>query len=62
MYMTTIQEKMLKMKVGSKLHTRRGFIVRTTPTQWRVVRKITNLSRPRWVATLTNIDGQFINV
>jgi hypothetical protein len=60
--MTTIQEKMLKMKVGAKLYTRRGFVVRTTPTQWRVVRKITNLSRARWVATLTYIDGQFVNV
>lgn len=57
-----MEEKMLKMKVGSKLMTCRGFVVRTSTLQWRVVRKHGLLSRPRWVATLMLVEGRFVNI
>jgi hypothetical protein len=52
------KKELLKIAVGERLTTKRGFIVRTTPTQWRVV----NVSggRARWVETLVLLRNGFV--
>jgi hypothetical protein len=57
-----MKNRLLKMRVGSRITTKHGFIVRTTKTQWRVVRG-TSLSNLRWTTTFVqNESGEFVRI